>query len=609
MILHPSFVLPLMESETPVGYASRMALSMGCSMRAFCNRVKIPMQQLIDGEASAIAVLRHLCQMPESAFADTTYVSAPGHRVFLAGQELSRDLVTREALRVCPVCVEQQLSKGNGVHDAWIPREWYLIPLHVCDVHSVPMLTIVSEDWGRHRQDLAGRFKEAARLGQLRPETTETRTESGLGHHIRRRLRGVADDHWLSQMPLYAAIKTAYMVGSASVHGIGQAWVDLSLADRFEAGRVGFEILKDGEAGLRGLLSEFQRNFYAESNTAGLQSTFGRIYVSMVQGDDVAFDPLRDALRRHIIDTMPFGPGDIVLGREVQERRIHSARTVAPELGMTHPTALRRLRFIGVLDKATQDSALRETTFDAKAHAEDVRRLAGALPRREAGRYLGFQTLYPAVAPILDMVGSMNVDKSNPLDQLYAKEDLDAFLTSVLSKATPGPVESGFEPIADAARSARTSPVTVLDMIRRGEITDIRQSSQHNGLMSLMVRKSDILRVALARRPWLTLIAATKALNMQEPTLAALVRNKIIPSEGVRPIMLKREDLETFNSTYVSRLEVSHQYRQLRSRANRFSVTQAIADVGLEPAFDERKSLIKFYRRDAVLAALGPPPQ
>lgn len=607
MILHPSFILPVMESETPVGYASRMALSMGCSMPSFCKRTGIPMQKLLDGASGAIATLRHLCQLPDNTFSDTTYVKAPGRRLVLANQEFSIDQVNREALRICPVCVEMQLDAGRRVHEVWSPREWHLIPLHVCDVHSVPML-VVANTSGRNRQDFAGLLEEAISNNRLRPKKMELMAESGLGIYIRGRLRGIKDDHWLNQMPLYAAIKTAYMIGSAARHGVTQGWTDLNAEERFDAGRAGYQILNDGEAGVRRLLSEIQRSSLAENSAAGLVSTFGRIYASMHEREDAAFDPLRDVLRTHIIETTPLGPGDIVLGRPVAERRLHSARTVAPELGVSIPTAHKRLRLVGVLGEASDEMAPGQSTFDAHRHANDIRRLAGALQRADAGRYLGLKRVYEDVAPILDMVGSMNIDKTNLIDQVFAKEDLDAFLASILEKASTGPVEPGFEPIAKASRRVRTGIANVLDMIIKGEITDIRLSPAHKGIMSVMVRKQDIFPALVARRPWITLIAAAKATKIRDVALTALVRNNIIPSKGISPVMLQPEDVDAFTRTYMTRWDVAREYRSLRGPKNRFSITKAIAIAGLEPAFDERKSFFKFYRRDEVLAAFGPPP-
>lgn len=607
MILHPSFVLAVMPGETPVGYASRVALRIGCSLRTFCNRIDVPLQALLDGATDAVVLLCRSCQLPNDTFADTTFVTSPGRRLLLAGQMFSVDQISRHTLRICPSCIEQQLGNGGGIHAAWSPREWHILPLHVCDQHSEPMLSVFQDGPSRHRQDFASAIEEAVFKGSLGREETETVPESGLGHHVRWRLRGIEDDHWLSRQPLYAAIKTAEMIGTAAVHGVSQQWMDLGLLDRFEAGRVGYDILSDGDAGLRRLFADFQRDQNAETNSSGLLSTFGRIYVSMSQWDDVAYDPLRDVLRQHIIETMPFGPGDVVLGKEVKERRIHSVRTVAPELGLAGVTAHKRLRFIGVIDEADAASFRSQITFDAQEHADDIRRLASALQRAEAGRYLGLRRVYEDVAPILDMVGSMNIDKTNLIDQVYAKEDLDAFLASILSKASLGPT-AGFEPIAKASRRVRTGIANVLDMILKGEITDIRLSPAHKGIMSVMVRKQDIFPALVARRPWITLTAAAKATNIRDVALTALVRNNIIPSKGVSPVMLQPDDLDVFTRNYMTRWDVAREYRSLRGPKNRFSITKAIAIAGLEPAFDERKSFFKFYRRDEVLAAFGPPP-
>lgn len=608
MILHPSFVLPVMERETPVGYASRMALKMGCSLRVFCKRTGIPLQELLDGRPSAVALLRHLCQLPERAFADTTYVVAPGHRFFLAGQELSRDQVSREALRICPVCVERQISDGRDLHEISSPREWQLAPLYVCDIHAVPILAINERDIVRSgRQDFSRLLREALMQGRFPTGEIQHVTESGLGHHVRRRLRGVDDGHWLSRMPLYAAIKTAEMIGVAALHGVRKTSLELDIAERFEAGRVGYEILGEGDLGLRELFTGFQQDYSSETSATVLHQTFGRIYVNMASWRDAAFDPLRDVLRQHLIETLSFGPGEILLGKEVTERRIHSARTAALELGLSPITARRRLRSIGVLAEASEIPTWEQNFFDARTHAGDIRRLSGALQRGEAIRYLGPKRMHHGFSPILDLIGSMNVDKTILFNQIFAKEDLDAFLASVLGKASTGPIE-GFDTIDKAARRLRTGIANVLDMIMKDEITDVRLSPAHEGIGSLMVRKKDLYSALVARRPWVTILAGARAIKMKDMTLTALVKSKIIPSKGVSPVMLNPEDLEAFARTYVSRREVAHQYRQLRGTTIDRSMTKAIAMAGLEPAFDERKTTVKFYRRDAVLAAFGPPP-
>jgi hypothetical protein len=607
MILHPSFVLPVMPNETPVGYASRLAHRLGCSLSALCNRIHVPLQKLLDGAPSAVASLREVCQLGDSTFAETTYVRSPGGRFMLAGESLSIDQVNREALRICPVCVEQQLAAGRDIHEIWSPREWHLTPLYVCDIHSVPIRMIDAHDLHRHRQDFAGLLSEAIAQRRLHSGKMEKVTESGLGHHIRRRLRGLDDDHWLARMPLYAAIKTAELIGVAALHGVRKASQELVLAERFEASRVGFEILSEGDLGLRNLFSRFQRDYSSETSATGLLQTFGRIHVYMLSWRDTAFDPIRDVLRRHVVETLPFGPGEILYGKEVTERSIHSARTAAPELGLSPMTARKRLRSIGVLAEATESPTWQQNFFDARTHAADIRRLSGALQRAEAIRYLGLEFVHGGFAPILDMIGSMNIDKASLINQVFAKEDLDAFLASTLGRVSTGPTD-GFDPIAKASRRLRTPIANVLDLIRKGEITDIRLSPEHEGIRSLMVRKQDLYSALVATRPWVTVVAGAKAMRMRDVTLSALVNAKIIPSKGAMPMMLKLDDLEAFTRTYISRWELARKYRTLRCRQNRFSMVQAIAMAGLKLAFDETNPLIQFYRRDEVLAAFGPPP-
>lgn len=573
MILHPSFVLPVMPQETPVSYASRVALGIGCSFRALCKRTDIPLQKLYDGSPEAIALLCHVCQLPQDTFAASTFVTASGRRLTLAGQMFSTDQVNRDALRICAVCVGQQLAEGRGFNEISSPREWSITPLHVCDIHSAPMLTI-AEPSARLRPDFAARLRDAWREGLARPDSIGATMESGLGHYVRDTLSGVHPDHWLSRLPLYAAIKTAGMIGSIAMHGVHQVVVDLSPADRFEAGRIGYDILGDGEAGLRKVFSECQRDSLAEASSAGLKTTFGKMYLAMSQGKDASYDPLRDVLRRHIVETMPFGPGETVLGQEVTERRVHSARTVAPVLGVSIPTAYKRLRLVGVLDATSDDLVMGQCTFDAQVHASAIRRLASALQRADAGRYLGLKSLED-LTPILDGIPPLNIAETRRIDQIFAKEDLDAFLASLMSRVSSNGTP-GLEPIAKVSKRARTSFADIVDMILKGEVAEIGLSPAHKGIMSLMLRKDEILRAAVARRPWLTQTAGAKAINMRDTTLGALVRNKIIPSKGISPVMLQPRDLDAFTRTYISQRDVSRQYRSLRHRDNRYSVVMAI---------------------------------
>src|SRR3546814_5063239 len=55
-----------------------------------------------------------------------------------------------------------------------------------------------------------------------------------------------------------------------------------------------------------------------------------------------AYDPVREVIRQHIIETMPVGPSDHIFSIPVEARRVHSIRSAAQEAG-AHPKRLRKL--------------------------------------------------------------------------------------------------------------------------------------------------------------------------------------------------------------------------------------------------------------------------
>jgi hypothetical protein len=80
-----------------------------------------------------------------------------------------------------------------------------------------------------------------------------------------------------------------------------------------------------------------------ERNDWGPRLVFGRLYEWLAhESDDAAYEPLRDIIRRHVIETMPLGPGDDVFGREVTVRRLHSVRSASLEMDV-HPKRPPRL--------------------------------------------------------------------------------------------------------------------------------------------------------------------------------------------------------------------------------------------------------------------------
>jgi hypothetical protein len=103
--------------------------------------------------------------------------------------------------------------------------------------------------------------------------------------------------------------------------------------DRAAAHALGFAIAAEGEPAIRRLLSDLQARCPTADGHAGAQAMFGALHEWAARTERDR-GPLAAILRRHIVETTPVGPGDVVLGAAVDERRIHSVRTLALATGL-----------------------------------------------------------------------------------------------------------------------------------------------------------------------------------------------------------------------------------------------------------------------------------
>lgn len=608
MQLHPSFVLPVMPGDTPIGYASKVALGIGRNLRLFLRDIGSDFQRLVDGEAETVEQLCRACGITSTVFSETTLVTLPGRRFSLGGHQLLMDQIQREHLRLCPCCVDEQVSQHGGVLSVTANAYWHLVPLYACPTHNVPIATVPASNGSRrHAHDFAWRLQDAIHSGSFHAADRTRATPSSLIGYVLDVLKGEPGNHWLSCMPLYAAIKVAQLAGAETMGINERRWGGMSQATLHEVGGVGFEILREGEVGLRKIFSEAQSRYFDKHSYSGKLSMFGRLYRFLAEdSDDPAFEPAREVLRRHIIEEMPVGPGDTALGKPVQSRIVHSVRSVAPELGLNTVTAGRRLVRVGILDGSTEHLSPDQRTFEVAKHAIMLARLKTALLRGDAGRYLGIPRIFPGVDALLDMVGSLNIEKTPTTQQLYAKDDLDRFLAYFREKAQPTSDVEGFEVVATAASKAKTSIVAILEMIQDGRLQDIRISPGHDGITAVMVRPLDVRDCLLQQRTWVTLIEAKNILRVSQATLREVVRLELLPTLKAPRHGIEMKELEAFSQRYITMSEIHSVYRPLREkRPTRWTPYKEITEAGVIPVLD--RSRYPIYLRDQVTAVLGPP--
>jgi len=158
----------------------------------------------------------------------------------------------------------------------------------------------------------------------------------------------------------------------------------MAVLGRSNDGRLG---VADDGAGERNDVQELARSGAA---TEGAQAIFGRVYQVLEFGrEDPSYDGVRDLVGDFIRTRFPIGPGDVVFGKPVECRTLHSVRTLSAETGL-HPKRLRKLlRVAGTLTTDADGLADGNCLFDAERGSLAAREAAAAtLSVRKAGEYL-----------------------------------------------------------------------------------------------------------------------------------------------------------------------------------------------------------------------------
>jgi hypothetical protein len=200
---------------------------------------------------------------------------------------------------------------------------------------------------------------------------------------------------------------------------------------------------------------------------------FGRIYQVLELGrEDKAYDPMRDLVGNFIRTRLPVGPGDVVFGKPVDHRLLHSIRILATVTGL-HPKRLRKLlQASGMLPEHSDDLVDANCLFDAQRGSTLATHASAAtLSVSDAGKYLNAprvqrDRLYRAGIIVPRIRGGDH----GAADQ-FAPEDLDAFLARLLGGAQPVWAAAGGQvTIPQAAHRAFCMSEDVVLLVLDGKI-------------------------------------------------------------------------------------------------------------------------------------------
>ncbi|WP_457093361.1 TniQ family protein [Microvirga sp. P5_D2] len=608
--LHPSLTVDLRKDEWAASFCSRTALLVGRSARDFCRDMGFAFQDIVDGRDPALDALALRTRTDTKRLGAGSVRKVGEHRFSLRGQALVRDALSRKTLRVCPHCIRTDLdecSEPMAVRP-YGRTVWLVGPIRTCAKHRVGLVAISVDDHPQRVHDFAALVQPAIpnimRIADAAPQRRISAFESYL--LARCEGRDADDAPFLSALPFYAAAKTCEVIGAITTYGIRFRMDLLSDTERQEVAAEGFGIASAGEHGIRRFLSDLQDRFRSAKGDWGPRLVFGRLYEWLAhESEDAAYEPLRDIIRRHVMETLPVGPEEEVFGQGVLFRRLHSVRSASLEIG-AHPKRLRKLlHAAGHVSSESLELSDSWVMFDAQATREFLERVSEAMTLGEAAEYLNVprphdRLLFGAGLIVPFVRGGKGILK----DHAFARRDLDIFLARLLADASDAGSDDGaLVPIPSAAKRASCSAVEIVRLILDRKLTRVRRRADVPGYMSVLVDPDEVKPFVQGQAEGsLSLREVEQRLGTTTRVVKALIEHGHLPSMiEINPVnrcprqVVKQDDLDTFMGTYVT-LHVAAKEAGVHFRR----LISAVADAGIRPVFDPKNVCATFYDRKSI---------
>ncbi|EHR03026.1 TniQ family protein [Bradyrhizobium sp. WSM471] len=606
--------LPLGAGETPASFASRLAALNGLSGRQFCLDMGTTFQKVVDGEPQALGIVAAKSGAAPAALTENAFVKTAERRYMHHNEELTRDNLRRATVVVCPKCLAEDVAAGPRSRPqiaAYQRARWQIAAMKTCAIHLAPLAVVDKDmtpstlhDWSQH-------------VGKILPDLpslvaeADTRPLTAFETYIFNRTNGVAAGAGLiDTFPLHVAITACELFGAVAAFGRMPNLKTLTEAEWRQAGAAGFDIIANGKPGVEAFLAGLQASYpYTRAGTEGPQAIFGRIYQVLEFGrEDRAYDPLRDLVGNFILGNFPVGAGDLVFGKPIETRRLHSIRTLSMETGL-HPKRLRKLLSSAeMLPSNADELADGNCLFDAEKAVSLAQSAAAAtLSVRDAGTYLNA----PRVQRDMLYRSGIIVPRFKATDHgaadQFAPEDLDAFMARLLDGAVPvvvaGPTQAN---VPTAARLACCGSVDVVRAVLDRRLTRKARLASERGYMALLVDVEEVRALVRgADLGGLTSQALADRLRVADKVTRKLIAGgHLRTATAINPVnrcpvaIVPTEDVERFEAEFITLFALARQQGR-----HHMAVKKELLAAGVKPALDPEKVGASFYRRRALASA------
>lgn len=606
--MHPRFVINPGDGESATSFCSRTARHLNRTAYEFCGDLGIPFQKLIDGDPTSVRSLAERCRADAECLQRQTIVKNSELSYTLYSQILRKDILQRNSLRVCAQCLAEDVLMGSHAIDVrpYGRSQWLIEPIRTCAIHNKALVEISRHQHNRAIFDFCAHVDKHLDQLQAIADHLPDRSPTAFEHYLSDRLtNGSGGAPWLDALPFYAAAKACSMIGGVAMLGASFRSKDLTEIERHDSERVGFEISKLGEPSIRSLLNQLQERFRRGKASWGAKSVFGRLYEWLAHdSEDRAYDPLRDIIRRHVIETMPVGPEDHIFGEPVKTRKMHSVYSASLEFGLHHKRLRKLLHAKGYIRHEDLHLSDDRVVFDAASTNDLLTRLSNAVSLDVANKYINvppphIRKLMSAglIAPLASFDGAIAMF-------VFETKELDKFLMRLSIDATDADIDD--HSLVTILRAARLASCSVADIVRllfERKLSRVGRQSGVVGFLSILVDPTEIKpHVRGLALQGLRLQDVEARLAVKSPVARVLIENNYLPASTMdnpvnrRPqFYVKEADLEAFMDKYVS---INTLVRVNKTRKD--ALRRKLEALGLQPSFLFAELDVSFYERPTV---------
>ena len=601
--------LPLMPGESPASFVSRLANINGISTaREFCLDMGLRFQDVVDGTDDALVALADLSGAPVDALLINAIRRIEGS-LNIGNQRLNKAALRRQRLFVCALCLKEDIRKSDLDPDFAVYGRtiWLLDHIRTCPHHNFPLVEV---DVTRKAQIHEFSFLIQPKLTNIDSiiRRFQHRPTSGLETYL---LHRIADREsqlrWLDNLDWFVAAKTCEIIGAVAEFGRTPNLNTLSDDDWYRAGARGFEVASGDESGIRCFLTNLQETYpYTRAGTDGPQAQFGRLYQWLAFGaDDIAFDPVRDLVAQHIIESMPVGEGDTVLGKTVEKRVKHSIRTASLEI-KAHPKRLRKvLAATGIIGVDHVNHCDARVIFNASDAQDILAKVSDALSLRDVETYLGAGRVHAQLLMDQGFIVPFISDHAEGIWwHAFARKDLDEFLFRLFDGAVE--VDDCDMPkcsIKMAAKFANCGAGIIVRLVLDKKLEWVGRKAGIHGYDAVMVDVDEIRRLVKLDEPdGITIHEACKRLSTSHRVVKALVECCVLPTAAaVNPVnrcpmnIIPNSAFSAFSDKYVSLFELTQQFN-----VHHLVLKKALEENGIWPAFDPALIHASFFNRSEI---------